>query len=51
MQKIITGDETWCFQYNFDSKWQSLQWKQLTFLQPKEAYVKITKEDNIHNFL
>jgi len=25
--RVITGDETWCFQYHPETKRQSLQWK------------------------
>jgi hypothetical protein len=32
LSKIITGDETSCFQYDPESKQQSLQWKQPTSL-------------------
>jgi hypothetical protein len=27
---VITGNETWCFQYDTKIKIQNLQWKQLT---------------------
>jgi hypothetical protein len=30
-KKTITGEETWCFQYDHESKRQVFQWKQLTF--------------------
>jgi hypothetical protein len=35
--KIITGDETWCFQYDFENKLQSLHQKQLTSPRLKKA--------------
>jgi hypothetical protein len=25
--RVITGDETWCFQYDLETKQQSMQWK------------------------
>jgi hypothetical protein len=25
--RVTTGDETWCFQYNLETKRQSMQWK------------------------
>ena len=25
--RVITGDETWCFQYNPETKRKSMQWK------------------------
>jgi len=34
---VITGDETWCFQYNLDTKRQSLQWKTQNSPRPKKA--------------
>ncbi len=30
MENIITCDETWIFQYNVESKWQSMRWKTTT---------------------
>jgi hypothetical protein len=36
---IIAGHETWYFQYDPESKWQSLQWKQLTSPQSKKAHM------------
>jgi hypothetical protein len=35
--QIITGDETWCFQYDPESNGRSLQWKQPKFPRPKKA--------------
>ena len=35
--RVITGDETWCFQYNSETKWQSMQWKTQNSPQPKEV--------------
>jgi hypothetical protein len=29
LSEVITGDETWCFQYDPKSIWQSLKWKKL----------------------
>jgi histone-lysine N-methyltransferase SETMAR len=37
LSKIITGDETWCFEYGSESKRQNLQWKKLTSPQPNKA--------------
>jgi hypothetical protein len=35
--KMITGDKTWCFQYDPESKWQGLQWKHPKSLWTKKA--------------
>jgi hypothetical protein len=39
LSKIITGDETWWFQYGTESKRQRLQWKQPTSPRPKKAHI------------
>jgi len=39
LSKLITWDEIWCFQYDLESKWLSLQWKQLTSSWSKKAYM------------
>jgi len=52
LSKIISGDETLCFQYDPGSKRQSLQWKQLTSPRPtKIRHVEITDEENARHFL
>jgi hypothetical protein len=35
--RVITGDETWCFQYNPETKCQSMQWKTQNSPWPKKA--------------
>ena len=35
--RIITGDETWCFQYDLETKRQSKQWKTQNSPRPKKA--------------
>ena len=35
--RVITGDETWIFEYDPETKRQSCQWKSLTLLRPKKA--------------
>ena len=35
--RAITGDETWCFQYDLETKRQSMQWKTQNSLWPKKA--------------
>jgi len=33
--RVITGDETWIYQYDPETKWQSAQWKTANSLRPK----------------
>jgi histone-lysine N-methyltransferase SETMAR len=35
--RVITGDETWCFQYDLETKRQSMQWKTWNSPWPKKA--------------
>jgi len=35
--RVITGDETWCFQYDPETKRQSMQWKTRISPRPKKA--------------
>jgi len=35
--RVITGDETWCFQYHPETKRQSMQWKTQNSPRPKKA--------------
>jgi len=35
--RVITGDETWCFQYDPETKQQSTQWKTQNSPRPKKA--------------
>ena len=35
--RVITGDETWCFQYDPETKRQSMQWKTQNSPRPKKA--------------
>ena len=35
--RVITGDETWCFQYDTETKRQSMQWKTQNSPQPETA--------------
>ena len=37
LQRVITGDESWIFEYDLETKHQSLQWKCLSSLRPKKA--------------
>jgi len=33
---VITGDETWVYQYDHETKWQSAQWKTANSPRPKK---------------
>ena len=35
--RVITGDETWCFQYDSETKRQSVQWKTQNSPRPRNA--------------
>jgi histone-lysine N-methyltransferase SETMAR len=37
IDRVITNDETWCFQYDPETKRQSMQWKTQTSPRPKKA--------------
>jgi hypothetical protein len=39
--RVITGDETWCFQYDPETKRQSMQWK-TDSPQPKKARMSLS---------
>ena len=37
LRRVITGDETWIFEYDLETKCQNCQWKSLMLLRPKKA--------------
>ena len=37
LQRVITGDESWIFEYDLETKLQSLQWRCPSSLRPKKA--------------
>jgi hypothetical protein len=41
--RVITGDETWCFQYNLETKRQSMQWKTQNSPPSKRARVSCSQ--------
>jgi histone-lysine N-methyltransferase SETMAR len=48
---VITGDESWCFQYDPEMKHQSMQWKTSASPRPKKGMdVTSPSEDNAHLF-
>ena len=43
LRQIITGDETWVFQYDPETKRQSMQWKTAESFGPKKAHMSKSK--------
>ena len=43
LRQIITGDETWVFQYDLETKRQSMQWKTEELLRPKKVSISKSK--------
>jgi hypothetical protein len=37
LQIVVTGDESWCFQFNPEMKRQIMEWRGMNFLQQKEV--------------
>ena len=37
LHKVITGDESWVFDYNPENKWQSEEWHMTSSPRPKKA--------------
>jgi len=50
--RVITGDDTWCFKYNTETKRQSLQWKtQNSPWQKKSTHVSVAGQAHVCMFL
>ena len=51
LNRVITCDETWIFQYDPETKWQSMHWK-TPFSPPNEksSHVKIKIQGNVDGF-
>ena len=43
LRTIITGDETWCYQFDPESKWQSMEWHSPSSLRPKKSRLQKSK--------
>ena len=43
LETIIRGDETWCYQYDLETKRQSMAWCSLSSLRPKKS--RLTKSN------
>jgi histone-lysine N-methyltransferase SETMAR len=50
LDRVITSDESWCVQYDPETKCQSMQWKTSVSPRPKKAHVMSPSEDNAHLF-
>jgi len=46
LSKIITGDESWCYGYDPETKQQSNQWKSASSLRPKKGEASQIKCEN-----
>ena len=44
-ERVITGDETWCFQYDPETKRASMQWKTQNSPRPKSTHVSVAGQD------
>jgi hypothetical protein len=49
--RVTTGDETWCFQYNPETKCQSMQGKTEFIMAEKSVHVSLTFQDHACVFL
>ena len=43
LENVITGDESWLFQYDPETKRQSLQWKSVSSPRPKKARLQCSQ--------
>lgn len=43
LNNIITGDKTWCFLYDAQTKWQSSEWKSLP-PPPQSKKIQVDRE-------
>ena len=43
LENIVTGDETWYYQFDPESKWQAMMWCSPTSLQPKKSRLQKSK--------
>ena len=48
--RVITGDETWVYQYHPDTKRQSAEWETANSPRPKFPSVQIKSQKNIADF-
>jgi hypothetical protein len=50
LDRFVTGNESWCLQYNLEIKCQSMQWKASASLRPKKAHITSPSEDSADLF-
>jgi len=50
-ERVITGNESWIFEYDLETERQSLQWKSPTSPRPKKARMAKSKIDDVGCFL
>jgi hypothetical protein len=43
LRTIFTGDETWCYQFDPESKWQSMEWRSPSSPRPKMSRLQKSK--------
>jgi len=52
LSKVITGDESWCYGYDPETKQASSQWKMPTSPRPKKSKISEVKcENDAHCFV
>ena len=51
LQRVITGDEFWIFEYDPEAKRQSLQWKCPSLLKPKKARQSVQNQAHADHVL
>ena len=50
--RVIAGDEKWCFQYDPERKRKSMQWKKQKSPRPKKAHMSLSQvKDHVCVFL
>ena len=50
LDKVITGDESWVFDYDPETKQQSAEWHTKSSPRPKKAHEQIQGENNDYRF-
>ncbi|GFT93225.1 HTH_48 domain-containing protein [Trichonephila clavipes] len=49
LDNVLTGDETWVFEYDPESKWQSSEWHTPSSPRPKKARMSKSKKRSMLN--
>jgi histone-lysine N-methyltransferase SETMAR len=49
--RVTTGHETWCFQYDPETNRQNIQWKTQNSSRPKNTHVSVAGQDHVCVFL